>query len=234
MSYDFRDNPNKNFYPTRRGDIRMVVIHTAESLPDWSGADGGAEAVSRYGATTSRQVSWHATVDSDSVLTNLPDEYTAFHAKGVNSVSLGVEVATQAAKWGHAPPHWTANTIRNLAGLVAGWCKKHRIPVRRIRDPKLSGIIAHADVDPERRTDPGKDFPWELFLDEVLNILGNYHPEEDTMFITHDKTKTVWLLTGGVRVKLGSAAHADQLDVSWRSKLRVLAESHPVFRLPEA
>lgn len=232
--YDFRNNPGRHYYPSRRGDIRLIVIHTAENLPDWSGKDGGAEAVARYGATTTRQVSWHATVDSDSVLTNLPDSYTAFHAKGVNSVSLGVEIATRSKSWDDAPAAWTARTIRNLAVLVAGWCRTHGVPVRRVRNSNDSGIIAHSDVDPARRSDPGVGFPWEYFLDEVLTVLGNPHREEDDyMFITHEKTKTVWFLTGGIRVRLGSAAHATAIDHDWRAKLRVLPESHPLFRVDE-
>lgn len=172
--YDFRTNPHKHYYDSRRSDVRLIVIHTAENLPDFEGEDRGAEAVARYGATTSRPVSWHATVDSDSVLANLPDAYTAFHVRGFNSASLGVEVATQARKWASAPDEWVDNTLENLALLVAGWCKKHDIPPVKLtkREAKTErGIVAHSTLDPKRRSDPGKDFPWDRLLERVAELL---------------------------------------------------------------
>lgn len=172
--YDFRTNPNRNYYDRRRSEIRLIVIHTAENLPDFEGGDGGAEAVSRYGATTDRTVSWHATVDSDSVLSNLPDSYTAFHVRGFNSSSLGVEIATRANSWKKAPADWVDATVENLALLVAGWCKKHDIPPVLLNKHEAKhgrGIVSHSALDPKRRSDPGKDFPWDRFLARVSELL---------------------------------------------------------------
>lgn len=155
------------WYTTRKRPIRLIVIHTAENLPDWTGEDTGAEAVAKFGASTSR-ASWHATVDSDSTIQMLPDEYTAWHVRGYNSESLGVEIATQAGKWSSAPPDWKQATMERLAKLVEFWCAKHKIPAKLLTLDEVvageSGIVGHYLLDPSRRTDPGKDFDWALLL----------------------------------------------------------------------
>lgn len=173
------DNPNPNgswFYPIRneckhgRG-LHLIVVHTAENLPDWDGSDEGAEKVARYAATTSRKVSWHSTVDSDSTIRMLPDSYTAWHASSYNRCSLGIEIATQAAKWTGSPEAWRYAILRNAAKVVGEWCRAHGIqPIRipkSVADAGGRGIIAHGDLDPTRRTDPGAAFPWNWFIDEV-------------------------------------------------------------------
>lgn len=155
-------------YPTRNKKLDLLVIHTAENLPDWSGPDTSAESVARYGATTTRPASWHVTVDADSTVPMLPDSMTAFHAVGYNSRGWGMEIATQAAKWDRAPALWTALILDRAASEAARKAKAHRIPVRRLTkaqaDNGMSGFVAHADLDPGRRTDPGQDFPWVRFL----------------------------------------------------------------------
>lgn len=174
MSFYLLDHPGPNvtkWYTTRRKPIQIIVIHTAENLPDFTPPDKGAENVARYGAATSRQVSWHATVDSDSIIPMLPASYTAFHVRGYNSLSLGVECATQARKWSEAPPEWVDKVITNLSDVVREWGEQFQIPYHRIArvnvDNGRRGLVAHADLDPGRRTDPGEDFPWGLLWQKL-------------------------------------------------------------------
>lgn len=184
MSFYLLDNPNPNgkFYkpgprtqcPHGKG-IHLIVVHTAENLPDWTPPDQGAEKVARYASTTTRSVSWHATVDSDSIIEMLPDSYVAYHVRSYNYCSLGVEIATAAARWVGSPWEWREAILLNTARVVATWCKAHDIPVKRIdrvaANAGLKGIVAHADLDPERRTDPGGSFPWDWFLARVLEFV---------------------------------------------------------------
>lgn len=165
-------NPAGNFwYPTRKDPVRLIVVHTAESLPDFNPPDMGAENVARYASTTTRHVSWHATVDSDSTIMMLPDSYTAWHVRGYNSQSLGVEMATQASKWLASPDAWRYAILGRTADLVRSWCEKFDIPARRLTrdqaDAGEKGIVAHATLDPTRRTDPGPAFPWAWFIASV-------------------------------------------------------------------
>lgn len=171
------ENPNgPNFHPTRRKPIQFVVAHTAENLPYFKDdVDKGAENVASYGSNTTRDVSWHVTVDSDSIVWMLPDDHTAWHVRGYNSPSLGIEIATQAHRWDDAPEEWLAGVVENIAKVLAIWSQRHDIPLRRITreqaDDGQKGIVAHADLDPSRRSDPGDDFPWQRVLDRAREIV---------------------------------------------------------------
>jgi N-acetylmuramoyl-L-alanine amidase len=175
-------NPNgDHFYTTRRQPIQIIVLHTTEQLPDYHPPDEGAEKVARYAATTTRKVSWHQTVDSDSIIPMLPDSFTAWHVRGYNARALGVEISTQARRWSTAPPDWVEKTITNLADVIRYWGELYQIPYHRIAranvDRGRRGIVAHADLDPTRRTDPGPDFPWGL----LWTKLGLIVEEEMTL-----------------------------------------------------
>lgn len=180
MSYYLLDHPNPNgpFYYTQRKTCKhgknqphLIVIHTAENKADTIPADEGAEAVAKYASTTTRQVSWHYTVDSDSIVAMLPDEYVAFHASSYNTCALGVEQAVQAALWPQYTYEYRTAVIRNAAHVVRGWQHKYGIPNRRITraqaDAGEAGIISHAELDPDRRSDPGVSYPWYYLLDQT-------------------------------------------------------------------
>lgn len=189
-------NPHDNFYTSRRSDIRGIVIHTAESLPDFDGDDSAAERLADWASRTTRAVSWHASVDSDSTIPMLPDEYTAFHVRGYNSSTLGVEIATQARKWDEAPEEWVDGVLDQLAALVAGWCKAHGIPGQRITkaeyDAGGKGLLAHASLDPGRRTDPGGAFPWAELERRVGAILSPPPTKPKKKKATKKSTKKDW------------------------------------------
>lgn len=186
--YKLIEDPNPsgpNFYDSRRKPIQFVVMHTAENLPYFKDdVDKGAEDVAEYGATTTRDVSWHVTVDSDSIVWMLPDSHTAWHVRSYNSPSLGIEIATQAHKWDDAPEEWLAGVVENTAKVLAIWSQRHDIPLRRISkaqaDNGQKGIVAHADLDPSRRSDPGDDFPWDRVLNRSREIVLGEEPSEPT------------------------------------------------------
>lgn len=174
-----RTKPRKSgsgrpWYPSRSKPIQIGVIHTAESLPDFVGADTGAEAVSKYGATTER-ASWHDTIDSDSWVRNLPHEYTAFHVKGYNSKAVGLEIATKAAMWVDTPMGWRYATLDRVAAWVAEVSRRHNLPIRYLSkaqvDSGLKGFTGHGLLDPARRSDPGDAFPWDYVLDKAKEII---------------------------------------------------------------
>ena len=219
MSYYLLDHPNPNgpfYYPTRRcafGHPYLIVVHTAEALPDCDPSDTSAESVARYGATTTRPVSWHATVDSDSIIQMLPPEYTAFHAHGYNSCSLGIELATQADAWAQSPQWWIDLIIDRAAFVCADWVKQYQIPVRRITrrqaDEAEGGFISHAALDPGRRRDPGAAFPWQQFLARVSEFVY----EEDDVKI-ENATWDAWFDAGLIQgdrnyYKSGRATQAE-------------------------
>ena len=92
-----RSNGKKGqYYPTRSQPIQGIVVHTAE---------GGTKAVNiaRYLSTTDRTASAHVVIDDKEIVDLVPDDYTAFHSRGSNSKSLGLEIAYNDSKCGEEP-----------------------------------------------------------------------------------------------------------------------------------
>ena len=168
-----RGNPQR-WYRSRKNNVkpRIIVLHTAENRTDTTGADRGAENVANYFARGPRDVSIHACVDSDSIVMCLPDECTAWHVVGYNTISLGIEMCMRSRDWVDVDDDYRDGMIANCARVVAHWCVKHGIPPvilhKAAVDMGDSGIAYHATLSPKHRSDPGPGFPVDDFL-RVLN-----------------------------------------------------------------
>tara|TARA_Y100001937_G_scaffold54716_1_gene75412 strand:+ start:2142 stop:2969 length:828 start_codon:yes stop_codon:yes gene_type:complete len=184
MSYYLVDNENPNaklrsngkkgqYYPTRSKEIQGIVVHTAE---------GGTKAVNiaRYLSTTDRTASAHVVIDDKEIVDLVPDDFTAFHCRGSNSKSLGLEIAYFASKWGEDPEYEEA-----CIALSASWCaekaNKYDIPMKRVTIDEWNagkkGFISHAECDPGRRTDPGENFDWDKFFSYMKGLVDDYDNE---------------------------------------------------------
>jgi hypothetical protein len=160
---DHRTKPD-NWYSKRRTPLRVIVIHITASLEDLDAADASAERTARYAATTDRKVSWHSGSDSDSFLRLLPAEFTAWHVEGFNSETYGHEISKATTKWAGMPSAWVDRTLANAAACLRPVAARHKIPLRLLTREQVQagayGFAAHSTLDPARRTDPGRDFPW--------------------------------------------------------------------------
>lgn len=104
--------------------------------------------------------SCHLVVDKAGTIFRLvPDELMAWHCRGYNSGSIGIEL--ERAKDDETSPY-PETQITAAAALVAAVSFKHKIPLNRI-DP-------HSELDPERRRDP-RNFPFYDFMFKVAEIL---------------------------------------------------------------
>jgi N-acetylmuramoyl-L-alanine amidase len=75
--------------------------------------------------------------------------------KDINRISFGIEIVN-AQVASDAFSDWQ---VKATAGIVRyAWAKY----------PNLENVVSHAMLDPSRRTDPGKNFPWERFKRLVL------------------------------------------------------------------
>ena len=191
MTYYLLDHPNPHhrdgswhWYTTRQRPVLAVVLHITAGLEDQDmiGPDHSAESTARYAATTDRRVSWHRGADSDGWLQLLPDGYTAFHVRGYNSSTVGLEISKRDTTWGDEPPAWVDATIGHAADACRSWVADHGVPLRKATPAELDaaiahydrtgearpvGFIYHEDLDPTRRRDPGDDFPFHQFLDHI-------------------------------------------------------------------
>jgi len=105
------------------------------------------------------QVSAHYLVDEDGgVLQLVPEARRAWHAGAsywagetdLNTSSVGIEIAHP----GHSNPRpFGSAQIAAVVELSRDICARHAIPPAR--------VLAHSDIAPRRKIDPGEFFPWE-------------------------------------------------------------------------
>ena len=146
-----RDVPSPNF-DARRGPPDMLVLH-------YTGMQTAEAAIARLCDPEAR-VSAHYVVDEDgSILKLVPEERRAWHAgRGVwlsetdcNAASIGIEIVNPGHEFGYRdfPEVQVDAVISLIADIRTRWT---------IRDNR---IIAHSDLAPERKQDPGERFPWK-------------------------------------------------------------------------
>lgn len=163
---------------TRRNGAQPTgtcVVHTAENATDFIGPDAGAESVAKYFTTAARQASYHLLADADSRVQLVPWASEAWHDTRTNNWSVGGSIAIQCKDWKKLGTRGKA-AVRQLAegfAQFAEWLyktKKVIIPAKHItRSQALArkpGFIGHGEMDPGRRSDPGRDFDWKYFLAE--------------------------------------------------------------------
>lgn len=145
----------------RKGGRRpdMLILHytgmpSAEAALDWL-------------CTEESQVSSHYFVDETGLVTQLlPESARAWHAgqscwKGetdINSASIGIEIANPGHEAGS--PHFEEEQIRSVIALCRDIVGRNGIAAER--------VLAHSDVAPMRKQDPGEKFPWRRLHEEGI------------------------------------------------------------------
>ncbi len=148
---DLVQAPSPNF-DARRGPPDMLVLH-------YTGMQTGEAALARL-RDPDAGVSAHYLVEEDGrVFQLVPEEHRAWHAgrgvwrgeDDVNAASIGIEVVNPGHEFGYRP--FPEAQIAALTALVAAVRDRWTIPDNR--------IIAHSDLAPDRKADPGELFPWK-------------------------------------------------------------------------
>jgi N-acetylmuramoyl-L-alanine amidase len=147
---DFRPSPN---FEPRRGGLRPSIL-----LLHYTGLASAAKAIDWLTRAESR-VSAHYVVDEAGAITQLVAEgMRAWHAgeavwageTDVNSASIGIEVHNAGHEQGL--PDFPETQIAALEALCRDIIARHGITPER--------VLAHSDVAPTRKVDPGEKFPW--------------------------------------------------------------------------
>lgn len=205
-------------YPGRSQKVRLIGLHTTESLFDLIGQDAGAENVAAYQSRTDRPSSYHRIVDRDTTVVCLPDEATAFGIGDLNSPTLHLSLAMRAEDW--SDPAKVAHTrpmLERAADVAAEWSVEYGIPLTWLsRDAAFGtarGFIRHGTADPGRRSDPGRDFPAGLFFELVADRLRPPAPitEDDVFLFRNPDNGAIYLREGGVTVWINDPADVKAL-----------------------
>lgn len=162
--------------PRPLSGIRGVCVHTTENV-----AGTPCENVARY-QLNSQTGSYHVLVDTAGrrLRENTDDWITWSTGNKGNNVLLHVSFVAQ-ARWSRA--EWLAQDRMLDAGasVVAHWCSRYNIPVRKVSAAGLPGLVGHADTrvwGGTDHTDPGAGFPWDVFISKVNRHLNGGGKEE--------------------------------------------------------
>ncbi len=147
------DLPSPNHGPRAEGTrIDFLILHYT-GMPSESGALAWLR-------DPRSEVSSHYFVHGDGAVVRLvPEERRAWHAgvarwrglSDINSRSIGVEIANPGHDHGYRD--FPDVQIAAVIGLCRGIVVRHGIYPQH--------VLAHSDVAPARKADPGEKFPWD-------------------------------------------------------------------------
>jgi N-acetylmuramoyl-L-alanine amidase len=147
-----RIHPSPNFGPRRcSGRPDILLLH-------YTGVDSAAKAIDWLTRPESK-VSSHYVLDETGFLTQLvAEDMRAWHAgvavwrgeTDINSWSIGIEIQNPGHEYGY--PEFPERQLEALEALCRDIIGRHGIRAER--------VLAHSDVAPTRKIDPGEKFPW--------------------------------------------------------------------------
>jgi N-acetylmuramoyl-L-alanine amidase len=153
-------HPSPNFEPRRGvGQPDMLLLH-------YTGLKSCAKAIDWLSRPESK-VSCHYVVDEAGQITQMvTEDQRAWHAglaswhdeTDINSASVGIEIHNPGHELGY--PEFPEAQMRALEALCADIMARHRIRPER--------VLAHSDVAPKRKKDPGEKFPWARLADKGI------------------------------------------------------------------
>ena len=105
------------------------------------------------------------------IITMVPDLYAAWHAgksswknyQLLNKSSIGIEIANPGHSHGYK--QFSYFQIISLIKLSKFLIKKYKID--------LKNILGHSDIAPERKKDPGENFPWNYLAKKNISYWHN-------------------------------------------------------------
>ncbi len=155
------DCPSPNFDSREGHVVDMLVLH-------YTGMKTGDEAKSRL-CDPAAKVSAHYMVEEDGTVFRLIDEQCrAWHAglsswrghTNINQRSIGIEIVNPGHEFGYRP--FPKAQMEAVAALCRDILSRHPIPKRN--------VVAHSDIAPLRKEDPGELFDWEFLAKRDVGL----------------------------------------------------------------
>ncbi|MCE9507493.1 MAG: N-acetylmuramoyl-L-alanine amidase [Alphaproteobacteria bacterium] len=158
------DAPSPNFGPRQEGKkIKYLILH-------YTGTETSFEALRLLqGGRAGHDVSAHYLVDENGLVTRLVDEaMRAWHAgksswegeEDINSCSIGIEIQNPGHEFGYV--NFPEAQMQAVAELCRGIIARQRILPYH--------VLAHSDIAPERKQDPGELFPWAALAEQGIGL----------------------------------------------------------------
>ena len=223
MEISYRSSPN--FGPRRRGLSPSIVVLHYTAMADEEAALGRL-------CDPSAEVSAHYLVSMDGKVTRVVNEdLRAWHAgagswrglQDINSRSIGIELDNDGASPFPEPQMAALEVL--LKAVLLRW---------RIRPER---VIAHSDMAPERKSDPGPRFDWRRLArrglavwPEIEAVQAGDFADDARRFGYPDAAEEVLLAAFRSRFRPGVSGPADAVD---GAMIADLARRYPVDRRVE-
>ncbi len=169
MQFEDAPSPNQN---ARKHPVSLLVLH-------YTGMQSSEAALARM-RDPAAEVSAHYMIREDGRIVRLvPESARAWHAgvskwqglDDLNSRSVGIEIVNGGHDYpapdGSLPPYPDAQ-IAAVIALAREIMAHHEIPP--------TGLVAHSDIAPARKIDPGEHFPWPRLAQAGIGLW----PEPET------------------------------------------------------
>ena len=149
--------------------IDILLLH-------YTGMHSGTAAVDWLCCEES-QVSCHYLVhENGEIVQMVPESKRAWHAglsswqgeSDTNSRSIGIEIVNRGHQLDY--PEFPVVQINTVASLCQDILTRHPIP--------QYNVLAHSDVAPGRKPDPGEKFPWKILFDRGIGHWVEEAPKE--------------------------------------------------------
>ncbi len=155
-----RPSPNKDERPPGK-PVSHLILH-------YTGMKTAQEAVDRLTDPEAR-VSAHYTIDeAGNIYRHVDEAERAWHAgvsswrgeEDINGTSVGIEIVNPGHEFGYRA--FPAAQMESVIALCKDVLGRHVIPDRN--------VVAHSDVAPTRKMDPGEKFPWPALAEEGVGV----------------------------------------------------------------
>ena len=158
-----------NYNSRKNSKIQLIIIH-------YTALKNTLDAIS-YLCKREKKVSSHYLISQNGTVYNLVDDkLRAWHAgqafwqgiTDINSVSIGIELDYSPSGKNNK---FSSKMINSLKKLILKLQKNYKI--------NKKNILAHSDIAPFRKKDPGKHFPWQsLSSSNLVMSLKNIKKNE--------------------------------------------------------
>jgi N-acetylmuramoyl-L-alanine amidase len=152
--------PSPNFDERQGGPPDIILLH-------YTGMQTGEAALERLCAADSKVSAHYVVFEDGRIVQCVPEEKRAWHAgvaswageTDINSRSIGIEIVNPGHEFGYRD-----FPLRQVAAVIS-LCKT----IATRRGPMAANrVLAHSDVAPTRKQDPGEKFPWGLLSESGI------------------------------------------------------------------
>ncbi len=182
-------SPNFDLNKRNKKKIKYLIFH-------YTGMKNEKSALRRLSDSNSKVSSHYFIKKNGSIINLVPDLYVSWHAgisfwknlKKLNKYSIGIEI--------HNPGHQHGYKSFNKNQIIA--IKYLSLKLGKKYNLKRKNYLGHSDIAPDRKKDPGENFPWKLLskyqigiwhsIDKKLlkkNRLKNINNSEKRLFLNH-------------------------------------------------